>query len=55
VKDKTTCECERGPVAFRLSLTKIDGELIDAVEMCRECVKENAVMRSFDALGLSIP
>lgn len=49
---KGICECARGPVKFRLSLTKIDGELLDSMEMCQKCIKENAVIKALDALGI---
>jgi hypothetical protein len=37
-----TCECDGAPVAFRLTLTTADGTVIDTVECCRDCARDNA-------------
>lgn len=49
---KTRCECERGMVEFFISIRKADGELLDEVGMCSECLRETAARRALEALGL---
>lgn len=37
------CDCEGYPVELRVTVTTLDGIVLDSVRICRECFKRNNI------------